>query len=161
MTLYDIDARIAACLSTAVDPDTGEIRDELALDELTELQIQRDAKIEGVVLWVKNLRATAAAVRAEKKALDAREKAATARADQLEAWLTEALDGQRFTTARAEVGFRRSTAVEVEDIGLLPEGFTTTKIEVNPDKKAIGAALRAGNTVPGAALVHRMNIQIK
>ena len=52
--LYDIDQDILDC----VDLETGEILDTEKLDAL---QMEREAKLEGVALWVKDLRAEAEA----------------------------------------------------------------------------------------------------
>ena len=66
--LYDIDAAILAC----VDQETGEIFDPAQLDAL---QMERAQKLEGVALWVKDLKAEAEAVKAEADKLNARKKA--------------------------------------------------------------------------------------
>ena len=48
MKLYEIDEQILNC----IDAETGEIIDA---DMLNALQMERDAKIEGVALWIKDL----------------------------------------------------------------------------------------------------------
>lgn len=68
-TLYEIDAAIMDC----VDTETGEIIDE---EQLNALLMERSAKLEGVALWIKNLDSDAAAIRAEREALEKRQKAA-------------------------------------------------------------------------------------
>lgn len=60
-TLYEIDADIVNC----IDTETGEILD---FDSLDALNMERDAKIEGVALYVKQLQAEAEAIKAEEKA---------------------------------------------------------------------------------------------
>ena len=50
--LYEINADILSC----VDLETGEILDTEKLDAL---QIEREAKLEGVALWVKDLKGDA------------------------------------------------------------------------------------------------------
>ena len=87
-SLYEIDQAI---LDT-IDPETGEIVD---IEKLSELQMQREAKIENVALWVKNLKAEASAYKAEKDAFAEREKVAKAKIENLSEWLTGALNGER------------------------------------------------------------------
>ena len=65
--LYEINQDILDC----VDLETGEILDTEKLDAL---QIEREAKLEGVALWVKDLKAEAAAVKEEADKLNARKK---------------------------------------------------------------------------------------
>ena len=76
MTLWEIDQGIMACL----DAETGEIIDP---EMLTALSMEREAKLENVACWIKNLRAEAAAIKAEKDALAKREKAAAKKAEDL------------------------------------------------------------------------------
>ena len=65
--LYEIDNDILNC----VDEETGEILD---FEKLNSLQMERDKKIEGVALYIKQLNAEAALIREEEKALAERRK---------------------------------------------------------------------------------------
>lgn len=62
MNLYEIDSAILDC----VDAETGEIFD---MDKFEELSLTRDAKVENICLWIKNLKAEAEALKAEKRCL--------------------------------------------------------------------------------------------
>lgn len=152
--LYEIDQAILSC----IDTETGEVIDPEQLDRL---QMERDAKVEGVACWVKNLQADALAFKAEKEAFDKREKAATAKADSLKKWLGNALEGQKFSTAKCAVSFRKSETVEVEDVSLIPADLLRVKTTVEPNKTAIKALLKDGQNVVGCHLVENQNVQIK
>lgn len=154
MTLYEIDQGILSCL----DLETGEIIDFEMFDALN---IEREKKIEGVVCYIKNLTAEAEAINKEVKALEARKNAATAKAESLKGWLAMALAGQKFSTARCAVSFRKSERVEVDDVDSLPAELKTQKITFDPDKKAIKALLKEGKEVSGCRLVESLNTQIK
>ena len=150
MTLYDIDARIAAL----VDPETGELLD---YDAFSQLQIDRDQLIENMALWYKDLKAEAAAIKAEAEALTERRKAAERRADRLREHLDRALDGQKFTTARCSISFRTSSSVQLENAGdmvtwLETNGYDDAITYKPPEvsKTAIGKLLKSGVNVPGA-----------
>ena len=69
MTIYEIDNEIMNC----VDMETGEVIDT---DKLNDLQMERDAKIENVALWIKELKAEAEAIKNEKQALADRQRVA-------------------------------------------------------------------------------------
>ena len=69
MTIYEIDQAIMEC----VDLETGEIIDTEKLDKL---QMERDAKLENVACWIKDLKAEAEALKNEKQALAERQKVA-------------------------------------------------------------------------------------
>lgn len=161
MTIYEIDASIAACMAEAVDPETGEVSENLDTAALSELMLAREEKIEGVACWIKNLRAYAADIRAEEIALAERRRKAEKRAERLSDWLAEILAGEKFRSPRAEVSFRKSTTVEVEDVQALPEELLTVKLEYKPDKQAIKLRIKSGEELPGCSLVEKSNIQIR
>lgn len=152
-TLYQINEQILSC----IDTESGEVVDG---ERLAELAVERDEKLENVALWIKNLSADAAMYKAEKEAFAEREKAAEQKAECLKVWLANALEGEKFSTGRVAVTFRKSMAVEC-DIGKVPEQYIVKKIERAPDKKAIGAMLKSGEKIDGCRLVERQNIQIR
>lgn len=157
MTLFDIDKAIFD-FEFEIDEETGEILNAEALDEL---QMERDAKIEGVGLWIKNLEAEAAAVKAEKDNMADRQKRLEKKAESLKRYLAYALDGQKFSTPKIALSWRRSESVVITDEALLPENCLNVTIVKKPDKKVIKDALKAGKEIMGAELVEKQNLQIK
>lgn len=153
-SLYEIDQAILECL----DIETGEIIDSARLDAL---QMERQDKVESVALWIKNLSADALAYKAEKEAFAEREKKALKKVEDLKAWLAGALGGEKFSTWRCAVSFRKSEAVEIDDEALLPHELKTEKITYTPNKTAIKEAIKAGQEISGARLVERLNASIK
>lgn len=162
MTLYEIDEEIQELLSE-VDPETGElITDYVALDALL---MEREAKIENIVLFIKNLSSDVRELKAEEAALAERRKKAEKKAERLREYVSHALGGERFQTPRCCVSFRKSTALE------LGEGFTEWAKEhadtllrykePEPDKTAIKAALAGGAEIPNAKLVQNTTMTIK
>ena len=152
MTLYDIDQR----LLDLIDTESGEIEDMEAFEEL---QMERDRKLEGIALAYKNFSAEAKALGDQKKSFAEREKAALNKAERCRKLLERGLAGQKMETPMVAVSYRKSTAVEITDLDALPFAYTVT--EIKPDKERITAALKNGETVPGAEFVTRNNIQIK
>ena len=94
--LYEIDQEILDC----VDAESGEILD---VEKLDALQMEREEKLEGVALWIKDMKAEAEAIKAEADKLTARKKALDTKIDGLKNWLTMALDGGKLKTARCNV----------------------------------------------------------
>lgn len=162
MTLYEIDEGIQELLSE-VDPETGElITDYEALDALL---MERETKIENIVLFIKNLSSDVRELKAEESALAERRKKAEKKAERLREYVSHALGGEKFQTPRCCVSFRKSTALE------LGEGFTEWAKEhadtllrykePEPDKTAIKAALAGGAEIPDAKLVQNTTMTIK
>lgn len=162
MTLYEIDTEFARLIEAGTDPETGElVIDPAALEAL---QLAREEKLENIALYYKNLNAEAAAIKAEAEALTARRKALEGRAERMKRVLSEALAGEKFSTPRVAVTFRSSAAVEI-DAGTFFQSPTSKSYlryrDPEPDKKAIAEALKAGEDIPGAALVQRQSMTIK
>ena len=153
MKLYEIDEAIMNC----IDAETGEIIDTEQLDKL---QMERDAKIENVALWIKDLKAEAEALKAEKMAFAERQKVAENKIESLKKWLAYALDGQDYKSVRASVSFRTSESVEIDDIYAVDENYLRYK-EPEADKTAIKNAIKAGQEVAGATLVKSTSVIIK
>ena len=155
MNIYEIEQAIM----DLVDPETGEIADFEALDALS---MARKEKIENVALWIKNLNAEAKAIREEEKALAERRGAAETKADSLQRYLDRMLDGNKFSTPKVAISYRKSKAVEIADEeAFIKAGAYLVPQDPKIDKKAISEALKNGTVIAGAELVERNNIQIK
>ena len=161
MTIYDIDQRILEL----VDPETGELLDFDAFDEL---KMERDRKIEGMALWVKELAATASAIKAEADTLMERKKDVERRCESLKRYLSEILQGEKFTTPRCAVSFRKSTSVQVDDTEKLvrwleQNGYDDCVKYKEPEvsKTDVGKLLKSGMPVPCAHLENRQSVGVK
>ena len=160
--LYEIDAAILA----AVDQETGEILDTERLDTL---QMERERKLEGVALWVKDLNYEAAAVKEEADKLTARKRALDNKISALKMWLLMALEGQKLKTPRCNVYQTHSQRVAVADEKKLidflqtleePEKFLRFQ-EPELRKDEIKKALKDGTIIPGAELETTESVVIK
>lgn len=154
MNLFEIDRQISEC----VDFETGEIID---IEKLEALTMERDAKIENVALWIKNLEADAKALDEQEKAFKERKEKAKKKIDGLKKYLAGALDGQKFSTSKCVVSFRKSTKVNVLDESIVPAEYMTEKVTREPNKTAIGDAIKAGIEIPGCELVQNINPAVK
>lgn len=152
MTIYEIDAAMLEC----IDPETGEVNAE----QLEALNLLREQKIENAALWLKNLKSDVAELKEEKKAFEDRIKAKQNRIDGLTAYLLGVLDGQKFETPRCAISYRKSESVNVTDLSKIPTDYLRFA-PAKPDKTAIKAAIKAGESVDGAELVQKTSMQIK
>lgn len=169
MTLYDIDAQIAALDGAAeddmlIDEETGEL--VTVAQALDALRMERDAKLENVACWVKNLSAEADAIRAEEDRLIKRRKAAETKAANLKAWLLAAMtreDGttDKLKTGRVMVSVKKNPPSTVVDDALLPSTYKVAKITYQANKELIKRELLSGGEVPGAHLEYGRSVVIK
>lgn len=156
MTLFELDKAIAD-FELIVNED-GEV---LNIDELDELNLAREQKIEGISLWVKNLEAEKEAVKHEKDNFADREKRLGKKIDSLKGYLTYALQGEKFSTPKVAVSFRRSESVHITDEYLIPDEYKLFTVVKKPDKKVLKDALKKGKDIMGCELVEKQNISIK
>lgn len=153
MNLYEIDNEILGC----IDADTGEI---FNVDKFEELGLERDTKIENICLWIKNLKAEAEALKAEKDIFAQRQKVVENKMESLKKYIAGYLDGTEFESTKVKVTFKKSESLEVLDFNLIPDEYLKYN-EPSVDKMAIKAAMKQGKTFDGIAIIEKQNIQIK
>lgn len=164
MTLYEINDAIRALLDNAViDEETGEVTiDEAAL---AHLQIAREDKLEAYCVVYKECMADSAALKAEAAKLTERAGYAERKAERIKAIVDRELGGEKFRTSKVQVGYRNTTAVEVNDEELFWAWPDHTKYITQKDptisKKAVGDALKNGEIIPGCRLESRTSMSIK
>lgn len=161
MTIYDIDQRILEL----VDHETGELLD---FDAFADLQMEREKKIEAMALWVKDLSSTASAIKAEVDTLMERKRVAERRCESLKRYLAEILQGEKFTTPRCAVSFRKSTSVQVDDTEKLvcwleQNGYDDCVKYKEPEvsKAEVGKLIKSGMPVPFAHLENKQSVGVK
>ena len=160
--LYEIDQAILDC----VDLETGEILDPEKLDAL---QMEREQKLEGVALWVKDLKAEAEAVKAESDKLTARKKALDNKIDGLKQWLLYALNGEKLKTARCNVYQTHSQKVVIDDEKALVDMLMTSPFgekflrvkDPEIDKNALKDSMKQGYEYEFAHLEQTESVVIK
>lgn len=158
MKLYEIDAALQSLLDSAVDPETGEINEEVYA-QIEDLAEERDHKVEAIALAYKNAKAEAEAYKAEKMSFARKQTVAENNAERLKNFLAYALAGEKFKTEKVSVSYRKSEAVEVENVLELPAEFQKVTYEAN--KTAIKDELKAGGQIIGCTLVEKQNVMVK
>lgn len=161
-SLYQIEQEMLECC----DLETGEIIDSARLDAL---QMERTAKLENVALWIKNLESDVEAYKMEMESFASRRKAAERKIEGLKTYLANALGGEKFSTTKCAVSFRKSQSVDIKDEQFFVtwamfnerEDLITTKEPV-PNRTAIKQALKEGlDMPPEVVLVEKLNVNIK
>ncbi len=164
MKLYEITHEIEQLLDAHFDEEGEFIGDDEAFErfaeELDRLQLAHDVKVENTALYIKNLKAEAEALKAEKMAFAERQKQAERKIAWLTAYLTKNMHGSTFESPKVSIKWRKSTSAEITDESLIPEDYLVPQ-PPKVDKRGILADLRAGLDVPGAVLSEKQNIQIK
>lgn len=154
MNLFQIDQAIM----DLVDPETGEILDYEALEAL---QLARNTKIENIACYIKNLDHDISGYKMQIDSFTDRKKAAERTVERLRGLLVRYLNGEKFSSERCAVSFRRSQTVEFTDTSKIPEQFLIVSTATRPDRTAIKEAIKAGEVVEGCYLAENLNPQVK
>lgn len=165
MNLYEYDQRIAGIYAEYTDEETGAIKEE-AFALIDALEMDKEAKTEGIALNIKNDKVLLAALKAEKDAIADRiaklEKSIAGRSEYLQTYL----GGEKFSTTKVRISYRPSTSVECdgEFVEWAKENgqiYLRHKETFEPNKDAIKDILKMGGKVPHAELVTRTSMTIK
>jgi hypothetical protein len=135
-------------------------------DTLDSMSGDLEVKAQAVAAMVRSIEADAAAIKQWASDANDRAKAVQARADSLREYLSTNMQACGITKIEGPgitVSFRKSSAVVIDEPGLIPAGYMRQPEPPPPvaDKKAIADALKLGLTVPGAHVETRQNLQIK
>ena len=148
-----------------VDADGQPLTEDAALVRLEaalqHIEGERDDKAVKIACVIKNLRADAEALKAEKVRLGKRQSAAERTAERVTAYLEQWLPaGLKIKDSRDALSWRRSEFVDVQaTVDDLPVEFVRVKREA--DVSAIKTALKDGQSLSFARLGERQNLQIK
>lgn len=156
MKLYEIISEIEN-FEFIIDEETGEIMNAMQLDEL---ELAKEEKVENICLWIKNLKAEEKAIKDEVASLQKRQKAVHNKAESLERYIQQALNGEKFKTARVSVSYRKSEAIECVDILAVDDDYLRYK-EPELDKAKIKSAFKEGIDVKGCSVIQKLNMQIR
>lgn len=159
MKLYEIDQSILECFD-----ENGELINE---EKFNSLVMEREKKIEGMALLIKNLDSDIVALSAEKKNIDERLKAKKNKRESVYKFLGYVLDGQPFETAKVSLSYRKSSGLVVlnkDDLmnWLEAEGkLELMKYSKDLNNEAIKKAISSGTEIPYAFIEDRNNLQLK
>lgn len=157
MKFYELDELIAGC----IDEETGEI---INVEALEQLEMDRQEKIERVLLFIKHQRYLVEAMKAEKKELDNRIRIEEKAMEGCKDFIARYLNYENFKSAKCQASFRKSKSVEadIEQIkGMFDADMYLRKKEPELDKVAIKKALEEGLNIPGARLVTKVSVIVK
>ena len=136
-------------------------------DSLDAIQASREVKWDNIATWIDRNNATVDWVAKRIKELQDQKKHLENQTKSLMTYLTDAIDDAGYKEVRTNNHILKprnyKASVVVTDDNKLPLTFvhTETKTIVQPDKKVLYEALKAGEQVPGAHLKANRNTVIK
>lgn len=134
-------------------------------DTLEGLAGELQTKAASVAYMVRAFEADAAAMKEWAKTAAERAKATENRAEALRAYLARCMEAtgiEKIEGPGIKLSFRKSSAVVIDGEDLIPQEYMRVKPAPppEPNKNAIGDALKAGVVVPGAHVENRRSLVI-
>lgn len=166
MNLYEINEQIESILSQ-VD-ENGELTDEV-LEQLEQLAIDEQTKVENTALFIKHLLSDAKAIRQEEISLAERRRNKESKAERLKGYLSAYLaarDYKKYETSKVALSFRSSSPLAIGDkdelIRYLKANYADlVKVTEDIDKTGVKKLIQDGHEIPHAVIEDKQNIQIK
>lgn len=119
-------------------------------------------KGENILSYLQKLDDIEEQAKRRKKEIDAYLKSVASRKKRLKKACIFALDNMEIKsimTSRGELKTKKNPpSVIIDDVAKLPQKFQRQKIQIDPDKAAIKAAIKAGEEVPGAHLEQSVSL---
>lgn len=160
--LYDLSADYLAALDALAEIE--DLPPEVIADTLEGLAGAWEDKALNVARYVRNLEAEAAAIDEAKKRMEARAKATANQAAHLKAYLKAEMKRTGLKPKAPDLALRLQNnpqSVAIDDAALIPDEYRLTETVETILKAEIGAALKAGEVIPGARLVRSQRLVIQ
>lgn len=168
MKLYELvseEQKLNELFLTAIDEETGEIRDNETLEELeTELKNALVNKSEGIIKVIRNQESDLEMITTEIKRLTNLKNRIEKEIENFKTYIKfnmKKMDIKKIETSLGNISLRQSTATEIYDEASLPKEFLKEKITYTPSKTEIKKAIESGQEVKGARLVVNTSLTIK
>lgn len=162
-TLYELSHELAAIMD-AVEDNGGELTPELEA-ELDRVTGPIERKAEWIAKCVIEAESRAEARKAEADRLYKSARIASNAAEASRRYLMRCFAASRTERVETAVGVvavrLNPPKVEIEPGTQLPAQLVRTKTTVEPDREAIKAAIKAGETIPGCSLVRTRKLVIQ
>lgn len=167
MKLYEIAETYNRFVQAVED---GEVPEECIEDTLEAIQGELEDKVDNIACLIKTLNAETAAMKEEKKNLEARMKSKANLAEKLKAYVSETMRNSginKIETVRNKLSFRKSTSLFIENEDeFIAMAITENEMllryakpEINKD--VVKDYLKNGVVIPGAEMKENYNLQIK
>jgi hypothetical protein len=162
LTIYQIEQSYNQLAEELID-NGGELTPELSEAlAITEEQLQNKSVAYSFV--IKQIDSEVDIIDAEIKRLQAMKKTRENASERLKANIKHAMELfniDEIKTPLVKINFRKSEAVEVDDVNQLPAPYKVVKVTEQADKMAIKEAIKNGADIIGCRIVANCNLQIK
>jgi len=164
LKLYEIKDAMVDTLDIFLESEQAEIDRDFYSETMKYLKEELSNKSSGIIKYLSNLDAEALTIKCEIERLTKAKKSRERKSENLKSYLVntmQILEKTKIETDLGTYGLRKSTAIEIFDIGKIPEKYIRIKQDISVDKRELTNHIKAGNSIEGAALVDRFTLNIK
>jgi len=162
IALYELAADFASVAAKLAETDLDE---QTIADTLESYSAEFDDKVIAIASFIRNLEATAEAIKQAEVAQAERRKSLEKKAENLRKYVLSNLKAtgkDKVECPLFKVSVRNNApSVVIADDADIPEKYVSRSIVVATDKKALKAAIEAGEELPGITLVRSNTLLIK
>lgn len=164
LSLYQIAAELEADMAVLAELD---LPPEVVADTLEGMRYPLEQKAQNVIMFARNLEASAAAIKEAEAAMKLRREAIERRAEQLREYVKANMERTEISKIECpyfSLAIRTNPpAVEIADGAKVPEQYMVQPPSppARPDKKLLSAALKAGEQIDGVRLVQTTRLEVK
>ena len=162
LKLYELSADYLDALDALAEIE--DLPPESIADTLEGITGAWEDKALNVARYIRNLEAEAVAIEEAKKRMGARGKAAANQAARLKAYLEAELKRTGLKPKAPDLALRLQNnprSVAIDDAAIIPNDYRRTETVTSLLKAEIGAALKAGEEIPGAHLERSQRLVIQ
>lgn len=142
-----------------------ELDEQTIADTLEGYAAEFDDKVVSIVSLIRNLEATADAIKEAEKHQKERREAIEKKADWLRDYVLRnmtAIGKDKISCGLFAVRIRQNApSVQIADDADIPSQYINQKILVSPDKKALKEAIESGEVINGVSLIRSSSLSIK
>lgn len=167
ISLFKIDEQILKLISLdesdIIDSETGEVLIDIT-EELEKLNIKREDKIINIARYIDDLDREKNLIKEKIAVLTSRAKSKEKRVESLKAYLMDSmikLGTNKIEDETVTVRLNSSKSVNPVNVELIPTEYISQKVEIKPDLRKIGAAIKNGLVIPGAELVEKYSVTVR
>ena len=164
MKLYEIQQGMLDTLDIFLESDGSDLDKENYSEIMLFLRDELKNKSSSLLKYIQDLQAKSKIAKEESDRLLKLSKARLNKAERLKSYLVstlQTLEMKKIETDLGSYGLRRSPAVDVYDMSVLPDEFIRVTEEKKADKEKIKEYIKANGELKGARIVDNYSLQIR
>ena len=164
MKLYEISQGMIDTLDIFLESEGSDLDKENYSEIMLFLRDELKNKSSSLLQYIQDLQAKSKIAKEESDRLLKLSKVRLNKAERLKSYLVstlQALEMKKIETDLGSYGLRRSSAVDVYDMAVLPDEFIRVTEERKADKEKIKEYIKANGELKGARIVDNYSLQIR